>query len=338
MSTANKNLEKDTILIGNLYQSAMDRGTQPLSIKFVKNILANIRCIRDKDDVATTIAEFAKYHISNAMNVYINPEESHSTQLRVLLGPGKITLPDKQGEATAAPLLIKDLFQFPQKIPNGIISFDCAMTTPQITETIIETGNDYLGSLKGFNGNVYTSIAEYDWGSVEVLIEKKEKNHGREEERELKIIKLSDLSENNQNKLSKYTDSAIIVQVQRKRLISKTQSLTNETAYYVGSSALLNLTAKEIYKIQREHWLIENRSNYVRDVVMQEDNCFTKSHKASRSLGAIRDLVLNAAFLDGGGEIKNYLTHFSSKFSELLVFARSLEIYQMLSNYGVFQT
>jgi predicted metalloendopeptidase len=103
MSTANKNLEKDTILIGNLYQSAMDRGTQNLSIKFVKNILANIRCIRDKDDVATTIAEFAKYHISNAMNVYINPEESHSTQLRVLLGPGKITLPDSSYYIVQAP-------------------------------------------------------------------------------------------------------------------------------------------------------------------------------------------------------------------------------------------
>ena len=93
---------------------------------------------------------------------------------------GKITLPDKQGEATAAPLLIKDLFEFPQKIPNGIISFDCAMTTPDITETIIETGNDYLGSLKGFNGKVYTSMAEYDWGSVEVQFEIKEKHHGRD--------------------------------------------------------------------------------------------------------------------------------------------------------------
>ena len=86
-------------------------------------------------------------------------------------------MPDKQGESTAAPILIENLFQFPQKIPNGIISFDCAMTTPDITETIIETGNDYLGSLKGFNGKVYTSISEYDWGSVEVLVETQEIHH-----------------------------------------------------------------------------------------------------------------------------------------------------------------
>ena len=251
---------------------------------------------------------------------------------------GKITLPDKQGEATAAPLLIKDLFEFPQKIPNGIISFDCAMTTPDITETIIETGNDYLGSLKGFNGKVYTSIAEYDWGSVEVQFEIKEKHHGREEERKLKMINLSDLPENIQYKFSKYTDAAIVIKVDRKRLISSTKSQTKETAYYVGSSGLLDLTAQEIYKIQREHWFIENRSNYVRDVVLKEDDCFTKSHKASRSLGAIRDLVLNVAFLDGGGEIKNYLTHFSCKFANLLSSARSLEIYQKLETFGVFQT
>ena len=124
----------------------------------------------------------------------------------------------------------------------------------------------------------------------------------------------------------------------RKRLISSTKSQTKETAYYVGSSGLLDLTAQEIYKIQREHWFIENRSNYVRDVVLKEDDCFTKSHKASRSLGAIRDLVLNVAFLDGGGEIKNYLTHFSCKFANLLSSARSLEIYQKLETFGVFQT
>ena len=251
---------------------------------------------------------------------------------------GKITLPDKQGESTAAPILIENLFQFPQKIPNGIISFDCAMTTPDITETIIETGNDYLGSLKGFNGKVYTSISEYDWGSVEVLVETQEIHHGREEERKLKILKLSDSSENIQYQFSKYADAAIVVQVERKRLISKTNLQTEETAYYVGSSGLLDLTAKEIYKIQREHWLIENRSNYVKDVVMKEDNCFTKTHKASRNLGAIRDLVLNAAFLDGGGEIKSFLENFSSGFSKLLNEVRSLEIYQQLTNLGVSQT
>jgi len=109
-------------------------------------------------------------------------------------------------------------------------------------------------------------------------------------------------------------------------------------AYYVGSSGLLELKPEEIYKIQRDHWRIENRSNYVRDVVLKEDDCFTKSHKASRSLGAIRDLVLNVGFLDGGGKIKNYLTHFSSKFSELLSSARSLEIYQKLETLGVCQT
>ena len=251
---------------------------------------------------------------------------------------GKITLPDKQGEATAAPILIENLFQFPQKIPNGIISFDCAMTTPKVTEIIIETGNDYLGALKGFNGKVYDTIAEYDWGSVDVAVKTSEKSHGREEERELKIINLSNLSQEIQDEFLKYSDAAIIIQMERKRLITKSEKYSEEIAYYVGSSGLLDLSSEEIYKIQREHWFIENKSNYVKDVVMLEDNCFTKTHKASRNLGAIRDLVLNAAFLDGGGEIKSFLENFSSGFSKLLDSVRSLEIYQQLTNFGVSQT
>jgi len=188
--------------------------------------------------------------------------------------------------------------------------------------------------LKGNNGKVYTVVAEYDWGSVESLVKHIEKSHEREEERELKIAILSTLPHDLQNEFSKYADAAIIIQVTRKRLVSKRSSI--ETAYYVGSSGLLTLTPNEIYKIQRNHWLIENRSNYVRDVVLQEDNCFTKTKAPSRNLGAIRDLVLNIAFLDGGGKIKNYLERFSCTFAKLLESIRSVEVHHELSNYGVF--
>jgi predicted transposase YbfD/YdcC len=251
---------------------------------------------------------------------------------------GKITLPDKQGECTAAPALIRDLFSFPQKIPNGIITFDCAMTTPQITETIIETGNDYLGALKGFNGNVYTAIAEYDWGTVEVCEHHCELHHGRLEDRKMKILAIQSLPNYLKDEFLKYDDAAIVLQIERKRIDFSNKKDSYEIAYYVGSSGVLELNTQEIYELQKNHWLIENRNNYVRDVILKEDHCFTKENNASRNLGALRDFIVSIASYDGAGKIKNYLTHFASKFSEMLGGVRSLEIYQELEKFGVCRT
>ena len=248
----------------------------------------------------------------------------------------KLTIPDKLGESTAAPGLIEETFK--SSFQNGVLTFDCAMTTPTVTRAVIDSGNEYLGGLKGFNGKVYEIAESYDWGSVEVAVLDKEIKipHGREEEREVKIIEISKLPDEKKEAFFKYADCGIIVRVFRKRLIVSTQEYSEEVAFYVGSLGLLDLTAKEIYKIQREHWLIENRSNWVRDVVLQEDDCKTKSTNASRCLGAVRDLVLQVAFNDGGKKgIKDYIDNFADQVIKLLSVVKSLECYKMLENLGV---
>lgn len=91
---ANKKLEEDTILIGSLQRSAIDRGSQNLSVKFVKNILSNLRCMRDKNDVAITIGEYVRYRVPCPFEFTVEPSEAHSRQIRLCLSPSKITLPD----------------------------------------------------------------------------------------------------------------------------------------------------------------------------------------------------------------------------------------------------
>jgi len=71
---------------------------------------------------------------------------------------------------------------------------------------------------------------------------------------------------------------------------------------------------------------------------MQEDDCFTKRKTPSRCLGAIRDLVLNIANIDGDGKIKNYIANFNSKFSTLLADVRSVEIFELFSKFGILRT
>jgi len=125
------------------------------------------------------------------------------------------------------------------------------MTVPNVTEAIIESGNDYLGSLKSFNGEVYESIAEYDWGTVEQVVYEKEKSHGRVEERVMKIVKAESLPTKIRFQLLKYAGAACVIRVERKREILNSEANSEEVVFYVGSQKVSQLTALEIYHIQR---------------------------------------------------------------------------------------
>jgi len=60
--------------------------------------------------------------------------------------------------------------------------------------------------------------------------------------------------------------------VERHRDISDTKKKewkkTDETAYYIST---ILLSAEELCKVIRNHWGIENRNHYVKDVTMNED-------------------------------------------------------------------
>ena len=94
LSIADKKLEKDTVLLGSLQLSAINRGSHNLSVKFVKNILLNLRCMRDINDIAITIGEFIKFRVPCPLEVTIQPSEAHSKELRLCLSPCRLTLPD----------------------------------------------------------------------------------------------------------------------------------------------------------------------------------------------------------------------------------------------------
>ena len=99
---------------------------------------------------------------------------------------------------------------------------------------------------------------------------------------------------------------------------------------------LLDLKSIEIATVQQNHWLIENRCNWVKDVVMSEDLCKTKSHNASRCLGALRDLVLGVAYNDGEQQFTEYTTRFAYQPKKFLENVRSLEIQEFLSKIKLF--
>ena len=60
VTVPNKELPDNTVLLGSLMQSAVDRSSQELSVKFVRSLALNLRCMRSVEDVGATLGEFIR--------------------------------------------------------------------------------------------------------------------------------------------------------------------------------------------------------------------------------------------------------------------------------------
>lgn len=106
------------------------------------------------------------------------------------------------------------------------------------------------------------------------IIEKnysKNTERNRIEKRTAMVFKNLDFDKKIKEKWGKYIKAIIEVKREVSRYNTKTKEweLSSEISYYLATKD--DLSAKEFNKFIREHWHIENKNHYVRDVSMKED-------------------------------------------------------------------
>ncbi|MGH6856603.1 MAG: transposase [Methylocella sp.] len=74
----------------------------------------------------------------------------------------------------------------------------------------------------------------------------------------------------------------------RRRWIKGKESV--EIAYFVTSLTREQASPEPLLALAREHWAIETKLHYVRDVSLSEDRCRVRA--GARALACIRNLVL----------------------------------------------
>jgi len=97
-----------------------------------------------------------------------------------------------------------------------------------------------------------------------------------------------------------------VIQVHREvgRFNTKTREYeeTSETAIYVSN---FDLSAREAATLIREHWHIENKNHYVRDVSLGEDR--SRIRISPENMSTIRSFALNVMRRNGVGNINEAL-------------------------------
>ena len=85
---------------------------------------------------------------------------------------------------------------------------------------------------------------------------------------------------------------------------------STDTRFFIADRSIGGLSAHEALTYIRDHWKQESY-HWVKDVVLGEDACATKTSNGSQTLGLVRAAVVKAAMLIAGS-VKKFQDHFSA--------------------------
>lgn len=203
----------------------------------------------------------------------------------------QVEVEDKANELTHAPRVLDSL-----DLQGCVVTGDALFTQRQLCEQIVQAGGDYLFPVKENQPTLRREIAEVfmpapvrpGQGRVqlpEMCVQTNDCGHGRVEQRYLTVS----------SQLNTYLDWPHVGQVFRLQRVVKRQKtghLTYEVVFGVTSSPAEACPPHRLMQLIRQHWHIENRLHYVRDVTLREDACRIRHPRRQRVLACLNNLVI----------------------------------------------
>ncbi len=175
-------------------------------------------------------------------------------------------------------------------------------------EAIALSKNDYVVQVKKNQKNLYTACESICNQTISISsYESNEKAHGRTEIRNVTLYKRDE-------RISSQWESIQLV-IKVERLTERNNKAIYETSYY--ASSLLSEDSEQIAKGIRNHWSIENRLHWVKDVIQNEDNAKIKKGNGIETLSILKNIAINICRQNGFDSIKYATIYFASNVKEL---------------------
>lgn len=216
----------------------------------------------------------------------------------------QIAVADKSNEITAMHELLAQL-ALHGSLHGRVITGDALLTQQEVARTITQHGGDYLlvvkqnqlGLLRDIQDLFFCADTTPHLLADTMTISKEVRLHGgRLEERELQAS----------TALCGYSYWPGIQQVLRIRrtvINKRTGHTRSEVAYAVTSLSPQRATPRQLLRMWREHWTIENRVHWVRDVTFDEDHQQLRVGCAHQVSAALRNTAIGLLRLMGEGNI-----------------------------------
>jgi predicted transposase YbfD/YdcC len=227
----------------------------------------------------------------------IPPGETQGTHLLAAYVPERgvvlmqVEVDCKANEKSTAPRLLEAI-----DLQGCVVTGDAMFTQYDLCEQIVEAGGDYIFPVKDNHPNMLETIADVFMPAPvspghsriplpETDAQTVDHARGRTEYRYLTAS----------SQLNDYLDWPHLGQVFRlQRVVQhhQTGKITYEVLFGITSLTAEACSPDRLLHLVRQHWHIENRLHYVRDVTFREDACTIRHAKRQRLLASINNLVI----------------------------------------------
>jgi predicted transposase YbfD/YdcC len=200
---------------------------------------------------------------------------------------GQIATEAKSNEITAIPLLLELL-----DLKGTTVTIDAMGCQKEIAAKIVEGEGDYLLALKDNHPKLCEAVEEEFNTALEADTRPRnmrrqitsEVNRGREECRQYFAMPAPDTLPG----FADWANLATIVMVVRTTVINGKE--TGEVGYFLSS---LPTKIKNLAKLIRQHWSIENQLHWVLDVTFTEDASRIRKQNAPQTSAMLRRLAVS---------------------------------------------
>jgi len=209
---------------------------------------------------------------------------------------GQVDVGAKTNEIPMFPVLCDRI-----QIGRAVITADAMHAQRGHATYLAGRGAHYLFTVKRNQSGLFAQLAALPWRQVPVAHDARERGHGRDERRILKVTAVAaGLA---------FPHAAEAIQIVRRRELPGKKKWSRETVYAVTSLTAVQASPAELAAIIRGHWMIEDRLHWVRDMDFDEDRSQIRTGSSPRVMASLRNLVLTILRLAGAISIAAALRH-----------------------------
>jgi predicted transposase YbfD/YdcC len=190
-------------------------------------------------------------------------------------------------------------------LTNVVVTADALHTTRDHARYLVERGGHYVFTVKTNQHRLYGLLDTLPWHEIPTHTTE-DSDHGRTERRTIQLAPLGDYLGYPTVDFPHATHAFLIERYTTHHTIGK------HSAY--AALGVTSLPAPLAHPAQvatyvRNHWHIENRLHWVRDVTYAEDHSRVRTGNAPRVMATLRNLAINALRHHGWNNIAKGLRH-----------------------------
>ncbi len=225
----------------------------------------------------------------------------------------QIAVADKTNEIGAMMDLLSKLV-----VEGHVFTTDALLTQRELAREILDRDGDFLFIVKRNQPQLYEDIELLfepplpllkgeTWPAAETV----DAAHGRIERRRLQASTML-------NEYVNWPGVEQVFQLERQVVEKKTGELTTQTVYGISSLSEEEADAERLLSLARQHWHIENKSHWVRDVIFDEDRSQVRRGRLPQVMATLRNTVISLLRAHGINRIAEARRRFAARPDEAI--------------------